>query len=137
MITINKKNSTINVAKFAFTFILLPLLVLFASFKTENKVYNANPVAFGQRDTIVSAMTAKFKTVKTISAYLDLVRDKNETIRPVPANFLPNDPDETTPSSIPVAGASGSARARTQLKAYLDSLIIDPKSVGLIRNVKQ
>lgn len=136
MITVNKKNSTINVTKFTFVFMLLPLLVLLASFKKENKVYNTGQVALGQRDTLVSAMTAKFKTVKTISAYLELAQDKNETIRPFPVNFLPADPDETTPS-IPVTGASGSARARTQLKAYLDSLTIDPKSPGLLKNAKQ
>ncbi len=131
MITINKKNSTINVTKFTFVFMLLPLLVLLASFTKENKVHNR--LAAGRSDTLVWAANAKFKTVKTISAYLELVQDKNEKILPVPANFLPNDPDETKSSPIPVTGASGSARARTELKAYLDSLIVDPKSPGLLK----
>jgi len=117
--------------KFTFIFMLLPLLVLLASFTKENKVYNR--LTAGRSDTLVWAANAKFKTVKTISAYLELVQDKNEKILPVPANFLPNDPDESTPSPIPVTGASGSTRARTQLKAYLDSLIVDPKSPGLLK----
>jgi hypothetical protein len=133
MITINKKNGRINVMKFTFVFMLLPLLVLLASFKKENKVYNVTGINISHSDTLVSAMTAKFKTVKTLGAYLELVQDKNEKIRPVPVSFLPNDPDGATPSPIPVTGASGSARARTQLKAYMDSLIIDPKSSGLLR----
>ena len=137
MITINKKNSAINVTKFTLAFILLPLLVLFASFKTENKTNNTNPVALAQRDTLVSAMTARFKAAKALGAYMDRAQDKNETIRPIPVNFLPLDPDETIPSQIPVTGASGSAHARTQLKAYLDSLVIDPKSPGLLKNSKQ
>jgi hypothetical protein len=137
MITINKKNSAINVTKFTLAFILLPLLVLFASFRNENKVYNTDLVALGQRDTLVSAMTAKFKTVKTLGAYLELVQDKNEIIHPIPVNFLPLDPDETTPSPIPVTGSSGSVRAKTEIKAYLDSLIIDQKSPGLLKNAKQ
>ena len=136
MITINKKNNTINVTKFTLVFILLPLLVLFASFKTEHKVYNTTRVALGQRDTVVSAMTARFKAAKALGAYMDLAQDKNETIRPIPMNFLPKDPDEATPTPIPVTGASGSARAKTEIKAYLDSLIIDPKSPGLLKNVK-
>ncbi len=135
MITVNKKNSAINVTKSTFVFMLLPLLVLLASFTKENKVYNR--LTAGRSDTLVWAANAKFKTVKTISAYLELVQDKNDIIRPFPVNFLPADPDETTPSSISVTRASGSARARTQLKAYLDSLAIDPKSPGLLKNAKQ
>jgi hypothetical protein len=82
-------------------------------------------------------MTAKFKAAKALGAYMELAQDKNETIRPIPVNFLPMDPDGTTSSPIPVTGASGSAHAKTQLKAYLDSLIIDPKSDGLIKKAKQ
>ena len=131
MITINKKNGGLNIMKFTFVFMLLPFLVLLASFTKENKVHTR--ITAGHSDTLVWAANAKFKTVKTISAYMDLAQDKNDIIRPFPVNFLPNDPDESTPSPIPVTGASSSTRARIQLKAYLDSLITDPKSPNLLK----
>jgi len=137
MIAVNKKTNRKNVMKSRFIFIFLGLFVLLVSFKKENKVYNLSPATAGRSDTIVSAINAKFKAIKSLSAYINLVQDKNETIYPVPVQFMPNDPDETDPLSIPLTDRNKTLRARTQLKAYLDSLIIDPKSINLIRKGKQ
>ena len=137
MITVNKKTNRKKIMKSRFIFILLSLFVLLVSFKKENKVYNITPVATGNRDTLISAINAKFKTAKTVSANINLVSDKNAATDGVPVSFTPNDPDVTQPLLIPLTDTKGSLRARTQLKAYLDSLIIDPKSIGLIRKGKQ
>jgi len=122
--------------KYKFIFVLLSLFVLLVSFKNENKVYNITAITTGRSDTLLSAINSKFKTVKALSHKINnLVPDKNEITDAVPVSFVPNDPDR--PLSIPLTGANGSLRARTELKAYLDSLTIDPKSTGLIRNAKQ
>lgn len=49
----------------------------------------------------------------------------------LPVGLLPIDPDDPAPL-LRVTTTEGSLRARAQIKAYLDSLIVDPKPTGLI-----
>jgi len=110
---------------------LIWMCALFVSFKSESKYVALATI--NCNDTLTSLINLKSITAKKIKDSLNFLRQNA---------FVPGqgysicDPDDMMPISS-TAATDALIHARAQMNAYLDSLIIDPKSDDLIAKKKQ
>jgi hypothetical protein len=107
---------------------LIGMCALFLSFKSQSKHGKVVLAMIGRNDTLTSLINVKSIAAKKIKDNLNFLRQNA---------FVPGqgysicDPDDMMPISS-TAATDALIHARAQMKAYLDSLIIDPKSDDLI-----
>ena len=133
MIVIKKQTTKKSAGNYKAILILPALCVLLVSFKKANNFYYTNLFTLNQSDTLASTIDYKFKTLKTVNNNPDgYVPIKHQKVK-----FVPRDPDANESLVIPLSETTETLRARIQARKYLDSLIIDPKSTGLVKNAKR
>ncbi|AMR30135.1 hypothetical protein A0256_01230 [Mucilaginibacter sp. PAMC 26640] len=124
--------------------LLVPILILscfFAACKKESFTGNSSgstPAAVVPAviDSTIAPANFSFNTTRTVSVNLSLLTNGNQPIAGVPVNFMPNDPDALDALYTAITDANGKIQASVSIPAYMDTLIIDPKYVGLMRNAK-
>lgn len=120
-------------------FPLAGLLLLIASCKKEGFNSNTNATTSTTPvDTLnaISPAGFDFKTTKTVSITVSLASNNNQPIASVPVNFYSNDPTVTDPLLTAMTDATGTLHAQVELPAYMDTVVIDAKYIGLMRNAK-
>ncbi|BAU54886.1 LruC domain-containing protein [Mucilaginibacter gotjawali] len=118
-------------------FPLICLTVLIASCKKQG--FNSNTTTTTTTvDTLNSISPAgfDFKTTKTVSITVSLASGANEPIASVPVNIYSSDATITDPLLTAMTDATGTLHAQVELPAYMDTVIIDAKYIGLMRNAK-
>ena len=116
----------------------IALVLLFASCKKNGYDTNTSTRTTTPIDTLnaISPASFDFKTTKTVSITVTLASAANEPIANVPVNIYSNDPTVTDPLMTAMTGANGTLTAQVDLPAYMDTVIVDAKYIGLIRNAK-
>jgi hypothetical protein len=115
-------------------FLLLGTTSLVLSIKQEAKGHEINPSRVRLMDTLIVSANLNVKAVEAKSDSSHHIV-YHAPIMKREVSFGPGDPDATAPLSA-VPDSVITLRARSQMKAYLDNLIIDPKSIGLLKNAK-
>ncbi|TFF33987.1 LruC domain-containing protein [Mucilaginibacter psychrotolerans] len=120
---------------------LLLLLLLAASFTAckKNSAINGPdtpPIIVTPTDSTIAPANFNFNTTREVTIDVTLVTNDNQPIAGVPVDLLPNSTTVTDPLLTAVTDANGKVHATLNLPAYADTVIIDPKYVGLMRNAK-
>jgi hypothetical protein len=110
-------------------FLLVGTTSLVVSIKQEAKGAGINPLRMGLRDTLVLSADVNTKADKAKSDSTHHVTYPAPIIKGA-VIFCPGDPDGIAQLSA-APDAAVVVRAKAQMKAYLDDLIIDPESIGL------
>jgi hypothetical protein len=100
---------------------------LMVSFKKEDNIRQFHPATIS--DTIASKMPIKLK-LTAANKPTDSINHSGSSDLIPGLGYYPIDPDETLPPAT-ATDSNATHRAREQMKAYLDSLIIDPRSADL------
>lgn len=121
------------------TFILFALSAFIFSCKKESTVTNgpgSTGITVTPVDSTIAPASFDFKTTKTVTINISLASMANEPIAGVPVDILANDPNASEPLLTAATDASGTLHAQVELPAYMDTLIVDAKYIGLMRNAK-
>ena len=137
MTPIKNKPNQKNTAKYKFVFVVLGLMVFMFSCKKENSISTpTTPITPIKTDSTIAPASFDFRTTKSVSINISLQANNGDPIAGVPVNIFENSPSATEPLLTAVSDANGMLRAQVELPAYVDTLVVDAKYVGLMRNAK-
>jgi len=116
---------------------ILSLALLIASCKKQGYNSNTNTTT-PPVDTAnsIAPLGFDFKTTKSVSITVNLASNNNQPIASVPVNIYSNDATVTDPLLTAMTDATGVLHAQVELPSYMDTVIIDAKYIGLMRNAK-
>ncbi|TAH02925.1 MAG: LruC domain-containing protein [Sphingobacteriales bacterium] len=89
-----------------------------------------------QNPTAIAPIDFKFATTKKLKINLTLKSNNDQPIKGVLVSFYSNKPNNTEPLLKQITDVNGNINVDISVPAYTDTLIIDPKYVGLMRNAK-
>jgi LruC domain-containing protein len=121
--------------KHTFMFKVVAFFLLLLSCKKESSVTNTVTLPI-TTDSTISATAFNFKTTKTVSININLQTNNGSPIAGVPVNVYAGGSPATEPIATAITDASGALQTQVEIPAYLDTVTIDPKYVGLMRNAK-
>ncbi|PWK79348.1 LruC domain-containing protein [Mucilaginibacter oryzae] len=119
--------------------ILFVSAILISSCKKESSsglVNTPPPVVITPGDSVIAPENFNFSTTKLVSLKINLQSNNNEPIAGVPVDVFVGDPATSTPILTSLSDNNGLLQAQVNLPAYVDTLIVDAKYVGLMRNAK-
>lgn len=103
--------------------------------KYADKQANPNPTPV-TGDSSIAPISFNFSTTKTVSVNVKLATNSDEAIAGVPVHFYSGDPATTSPIFTAISDANGAVTGSVAVPQYVDTLIIDPQYVGLMRYAK-
>ena len=87
-------------------------------------------------DSAIAPSSFDFTTTKTVSLNVKLATNNDEAIAGVPVRIYAGDPLTTSPVYAALSGIDGIVSGTITLPSYVDTVIIDPQYIGLMRNAK-
>jgi LruC domain-containing protein len=115
--------------------ILLILSVCIISCKKEGSSLQPQATRLTTADSTIAA-SFDFKTTRLVSVNINFASSSNEAIANVPVNVYANAAELGDPLLTAMTDANGALNAQVEVPAYVDTLIVDAKYIGLIRNAK-
>src|ERR1700754_3556514 len=118
-------------------FIMLYLCMITLSCKKESSAVNpTEPILPGKGDSTIASANFDFKTTRLVSIHVNLATSNNEPIAGVPVNILSANPLATEPLFTAITDSKGELQTDINLPAYVDTVVIDAKYIGLMRNAQ-
>ncbi|AYL95169.1 LruC domain-containing protein [Mucilaginibacter celer] len=103
---------------------------------TSSGLVSQPPVVVTPGDSVIAPANFDFATTKLVSVKINLQSNNNEPIAGVPVDIFAGDPATSSPILTSLSDNNGVLQAQVSLPAYVDTLIVDAKYVGLMRNAK-
>ncbi|HVW95300.1 MAG TPA: LruC domain-containing protein [Mucilaginibacter sp.] len=94
----------------------------------------ATPVTTGESS--IAPANFDFSTTKAVSVNISLASPNNEPIPGIPVNIYAGDPATDAPLLTAITDRSGTLHTVVNVATHIDTLIIDAKYIGLMRNAK-
>ncbi|WP_295792949.1 LruC domain-containing protein [Mucilaginibacter sp.] len=117
------------------TFLIIGISAFILSCK-KNDLTNTTPVTPVTTDSLIAPASFNFNTTKNVIVSINLAAGDNAPIGGVPVDIYTGDPATTSPVATVVTNASGALNATLNVPAHVDTLVIDAKYIGLMRNAK-
>jgi len=121
------------------TFLTIGICVFILSCKKNDSLTNTtpgNPINPINADSLIAPSTFNFNTTKNVTVSINLAAGNNDPIASIPVDIYAGDPATTAPVLTAVTDAGGALHATISLPAHVDTLIVDAKYIGLMRNAK-
>lgn len=118
--------------------LLIAATVAFASCKKTSGLVDpeTSKTVVVNADSAIANASFNFSTTKSVSINVNLATNNNEPIKGVPVNIYPNSTVNTEPLATVLSDEQGQIHTTINLPAYMDTLIVDAKYIGLMRNAK-
>ena len=121
------------------TFLILGLCAVMLSCKKNDNITSNTTGAPGipaPVDSVIAPAGFDFNTTKTVNINISLAANNNDPIAGVPVAIYQGDPAVTSPILVAVTDSKGVLQAQVNVAAYVDTLVVDAKYIGLMRNAK-
>ena len=129
--TISKRN-----LKFSFAIALFGLSVLLSCKKQNGTSGTGSNITPPPTDSLIAPLNFDFSTTRSVNINVSLASNNNEPIVGIPVKIYTGDPTTNTPILTAVSDNNGVLQAQVNVPSYIDTLIVDPLYVGLIRNAQ-
>lgn len=111
------------------------LSVLAACTKENLKSNNGSSGLFST-DSLIAPVNFPFNTTRSVSININLATNNNKPITGVPVNIYSGDPATSSPILTAVSDNNGLLQAQLEIPSYIDTLVVDPSYIGLMRNAQ-